>query len=159
VWSLRNAGMWSDSNGVNLLDGGAPFYDTYACADGRFVAVGALEPVFWQHLIERLGIGPDEFPHRDDPACWPALRERLTAIFATRSRDGWAELFAGTDACVTPVLAWGEAIAHPHVAGRGTLTTVDGVVQPAPAPRFSRTPLGSPSSPPTPGADTAQVFA
>jgi alpha-methylacyl-CoA racemase len=159
VWSLRGAGVWSDVAGSNLLDGGCPYYDTYQCADGRYVAVGALEAPFWSRLIDGLGIGAGEFPAREDPACWPALRERLTALFAERDRDAWAEAFAGSDACVTPVLTFGEASAHPHLAARGTLIERDGVVQSAPAPRFSRTPTDLPGAAPRPGAHTDEVIA
>lgn len=137
IWALRGTGQWSDRPGMNLLDGGAPFYDTYVCADGRFVAVGALEPEFFAQLVA--GLGWDDRPAQYDPRGWPALRARLTETFATRTRDEWAAVFEGTDACVTPVLTFAEASAHPHLAHRETLVEVDGVTQAAPAPRFSRT--------------------
>jgi len=130
-FALRGRGMWSDHRGANLLDGGAPFYRCYACADGKFVAVGALEPRFYAALIAGLGIAPDEAPQYDMRG-WPALHARLETVFATRDRDDWAAHFAGTEACVTPVLDWSEAAAHPHNAARGTI--IDGA--PAPAPRF-----------------------
>jgi alpha-methylacyl-CoA racemase len=158
MWALRGIGRWSDEAGTNALDGGSPFYDTYRCSDGRFVAVGALEPAFWHKLIEGLGVAEDEFPRREDPACWPAMRARFTEIFAGRSRDEWASTFDGTDACVTPVLTWAEASSHPHVAARGTVVSLDGVEQAAPAPRFSRTPAGPPTPPPLPGAHTDEVL-
>jgi alpha-methylacyl-CoA racemase len=131
-------GGWIDEREANLLDGGAPFYDTYACADGRHVAVGALEPKFFRALIERLGIADDPAFAGDhlDPAGWPAIRERLTAAFASRPRDAWADVFAGTDCCVAPVLTFAEAAQDPHNVARGTFRLVDGHVQPAPAPRF-----------------------
>ncbi len=147
TWSFRGAGGWSDERGHNLLDGGCPFYDTYTCADGRYVAVGALEPQFWAALLAGLELAEAEFPDRMDPVGWPALRGRLTAIFAARTRDEWARVFAGTDACVTPVLTFAEAPAHPHLAARGTLIELDGVHQAAPAPRFSRTPAARPVPP------------
>jgi alpha-methylacyl-CoA racemase len=158
-WAFRPSGAWLDERGVNLLDGGAPNYDTYECADGRYVAVGALESKFWRAVLTGLGLDPDEIPDRNDPANWPDIRKRLTAVFASKSRDEWAAVFTGTDACVTPVLDWSEASAHPHVAARGTIIELDGVEQAAPAPRFSRTPLPTPKPPPRTGEHTAEVFA
>ncbi|HKT00259.1 MAG TPA: CaiB/BaiF CoA-transferase family protein, partial [Rugosimonospora sp.] len=148
VWSLRGSGLWSDERGANLLDGGAPHYRTYPCADGRYIAVGALESAFYAQLLDGLGLAAAELPDRDDPANWPALRERFTAVFATRTRDQWAETFAGTDACVTPVLRFDEVPGHPHAAARQAHIQLDGVTQPAPAPRFSRTPPAPPAGPP-----------
>jgi len=148
MWSFRGRGMWSDERGVNLLDGGAPFYDTYECADGRYFAVGAIEPQFWAQLLDGLELDPESLPSRDDPARWPELRAVLAETFARRTRDEWAAVFEGTDACATPVLTFAEASDHPHVASRGILTEIDGVTQPMPAPRFSRTPAGTPSAPP-----------
>jgi alpha-methylacyl-CoA racemase len=159
VWALRAQGVWRDEPASNLLDTGAPFYDTYACADGGYVAVGALEPQFYAELLTGLGLAAEALPGQYDPAGWPVLRERFTAAFASRPRDEWADAFAGTDACVTPVLSLAEAPRHPHLAARGTLTEVDGVLQAAPAPRFSRTVPDTPASPPRPGADTDTVLA
>ena len=158
VWSMRAVGAWTDRAGVNLLDGGAPFYDTYRCADGRHVAVGALEPQFYAALLAVLGIDTDGLRPQLDPAGWPLLRSRLSDAFATRSRDEWVAAFAGVDACVTPVLDWGEAAADEHLAQRGTLVEVDGSVQAAPAPRFSRSTPRRPA-PPRPADDTAAVLA
>jgi alpha-methylacyl-CoA racemase len=158
-WSVRGAGAWNDERGVNLLDGGSPYYDTYECSDGGSVAVGALEPQFWAVLLAGLEIDPAEFPDRTDPSTWPALRKRLTAAFAEKTRDEWAAVFAGTDACVTPVLTFGEASSHPHVAARDTVISLDGVEQAAPAPRFSRTPSLTPTPPPLVGEHTAEVLA
>lgn len=156
-WSLRACGWWSDVRGTNLLDSGAPFYDTYACADGRYVAVGALEPQFYAALLDGLGLIDVGLPDRSDPAGWPVLRQRFTDTFASRSRDEWVTVFEGTDACVAPVLSFAEVPMHPHIAARGTIITIDGVPQAAPAPRFSRT---SPT-PPTPNstAQAAEVLA
>ena len=139
---LRAAGRWSDAREANLLDGGPPFYRAYECADGRYIAVGALEPKFSADLLDRLGIAPgDSLRERwYEPAAWPELRRRMAGLFRTRSRDEWCALLVGTDACVAPVLSLGEAPVHPHNAARGTFTEVEGVVQPAPAPRFSATP-------------------
>ena len=136
--ALGARGLWSGSRGANLLDGGAPFYRCYTCADGRYVAVGALEPQFYAALISGLGLTPEAAP-QFDLAGWPGLHARFEAIFATRDRDDWAERFADTDACVTPVLTGAEAARHPHNAARGTFVD-PGVVQAAPAPRFNGTP-------------------
>ncbi|MFY8163708.1 MAG: CaiB/BaiF CoA transferase family protein, partial [Brevundimonas sp.] len=136
--ALGVRGLWSESRGANLLDGGAPFYRCYACADGRFVAVGALEPQFYNALIAGLGLTPAEAPQLD-LAAWPALHARFEAIFATRDRDDWAAHFRDTNACVTPVLTGAEAAHHPHNVARGTFVD-PGVLQAAPAPRFSGTP-------------------
>jgi alpha-methylacyl-CoA racemase len=151
-YAIAAGGGWSEKRGTNLLDGGAPFYDTYECADGEYVAVGALEPQFWAELVAVLGL--HDAPGQWEVAQWPALRERLTAVFRTRTRDEWAAAFEGRPACVTPVLRLGEAAGHPHLAARGTTVQVDGVVQPAPAPRFSRTPAAVPTAPRPVGADT-----
>jgi alpha-methylacyl-CoA racemase len=156
VMSLRGIGVWRDERRSNLLDGAAPFYDTYRCADGGFVAVGALEPQFYAALLDGLGVGAEEFGDQHDPAGWPAMRERFTALFASRSRDEWADHFVGTDACVTPVLSYGEAVGDPHLAARETYVEVDGVAQAAPAPRFSRTPSDVPPPPVAPGSTEVQ---
>lgn len=158
-WSLRACGLWSEARGSNLLDSGAPFYDTYACSDGHYVAVGALEPQFYAALLEGLGLTEADLPGQLDPAGWPVLRQRFTAMFASRSRDEWMAVFEGTDACVAPVLSFAEVPAHPHIAARGTVITLGGVPQAAPAPRFSRTRPDRPTPPPKPGADTAAVLA
>ena len=136
--ALGARGLWSETRGANLLDGGAPFYRCYACKDGRFVAVGALEPQFYAALIAGLGLAPEAAP-QFDLAGWPALHARFETIFATRDRDDWAAHFEGTDACVTPVLTMAEAVRHPHNAVRETFVQ-QGVVQAAPAPRFDGTP-------------------
>ena len=146
IWAMRGQGAWHDERGVNLLDGGAPFYDTYECRDGRFVAVGAIEAPFYQQLLVGLGLDPSTLPPQLDRSGWPILRARFAETFLTGTRDEWAALFAGTDACVTPVLSFEEAAAHPHMAARRSLVDVDGVAQAAPAPRFSRT-VSEPPSP------------
>ena len=150
-WSLLGQGRWTDEPGVNLLDGGAPFYDTYACADGRHVAVGALEPRFYSALLAGLGLAEEQLPGQYDRDGWPQLRERFTERFASRTRDEWAAAFGDTDACVTPVLSLGEVATHPHVRARDTVVEVDGLRQAAPAPRFSRS---ATEVPPTVTADT-----
>jgi alpha-methylacyl-CoA racemase len=142
------AGAWRDERGVNLLDGGAPFYDTYRCADGGWVAVGALEPQFYAALREKLGIADDEaLANYLDPATWPAIRERFTAKFAERSRDEWHELFTDSDCCVAPVLSMREAREDGHNRDRGLFVEVGGMPQPAPAPRFSVTEPDVPQPP------------
>jgi alpha-methylacyl-CoA racemase len=130
TWSLLAAGLWKDERGTNLLDGGAAFYDSYECSDGRFIALGALEPPFFAVLAEKLNLSVSQ----NDPT----LRARLTDLFLTRTRDEWCMLLEGFDACVAPVLSMAEAPAHPHNAARGTFAEIDGLIQPAPAPRFSR---------------------
>jgi alpha-methylacyl-CoA racemase len=155
---LLAAGLWGEERGANLLDGGAPFYAVYETADGRHLAVGALEPRFYAELLRRLGIDED-LPAQLDRDGWPLLRERLAALFRTRTREEWCELLAGTDACVAPVLGLGEAPAHPHNRARGTFVEVGGVTQPAPAPRFSRTPCDPPTPAAGPGEHTDQALA
>jgi alpha-methylacyl-CoA racemase len=147
TWALHGQGHWTDARGTNLLDGGTPYYDTYACADGRYVAVGPLEPGFYAEFLTGLGLDPADLPPRDDPAGHDTLRACLAEAFATRTRDDWVAVFDGTDACVTPVLALGEVADHPHLRARGTVVAPDGVPQAAPAPRFSRTPTTLPGPP------------
>jgi alpha-methylacyl-CoA racemase len=154
---LGAAGVWRDERGVNLLDGGAPFYGVYATSDGGWMAVGALEPQFYDELTARLGIPTDE-ADRTDPSTWPALRRRIADAFATRTRADWTEVFAGSDACVAPVLTMSEATRDEHLTARGTFTERHGVVQPAPAPRFSRTPAELSRRPPAPGEHTDEVL-
>jgi alpha-methylacyl-CoA racemase len=156
--AFRSAGMWSDEPGTNLIDSGAHFYEVYETADGGHVAVGAIEPRFYAELLRLLELDPADFPQWERER-WPQFKQRFAAVFATRSRDEWARLLEHADACATPVLALHEAPAHPHNAARGTFLHLDGGVQPAPAPRFSRTP-GSISRPASdPGADTDDALA
>jgi alpha-methylacyl-CoA racemase len=145
---LLAAGLWTDRRGANLLDGAAPFYAVYETADGRHLAVGALEPRFYAELLVRVGLAADDLPPQLDRAGWPLLRERLAAVFLTRTRDEWCALLEGTDACVAPVLSLLEAPIHPHNRARATFVEVAGRPQPAPAPRFSRTPCPVPRLPP-----------
>ncbi len=159
VHELAAMGLWRAERGANLLDGGAPFYDVYEAADGRYVAVGALEPEFYAELIGRLGLDERYLPAQMDRDRWPELRERLAAVFRTRSRQQWCELFAGSDACVAPVLSPGEAPGHPHNLARGTFARVGELLEPAPAPRFSRTPAAPPSPPPVAGQHSDEVLA
>jgi alpha-methylacyl-CoA racemase len=159
IHGLRAAGGWQDQRGSNLLDSGAPFYDSYQTADGRYVAVGALEPQFYAAFLAGLGLDPAVLPAQYDRAGWPALRATFAARFAERTQAEWAAVFTGSDACVAPVLSLADAPGHPHNAARGTFIDVAGVVQPAPAPRFSRTPADPPAPPPAPGRDTAAILA
>ena len=155
---LRHAGGWRDERGVNLLDSGAPFYEVYETAEGGFVAVGAIEPQFYAALLAGLGLDERDLPAQMDRDRWPETKARFAAIFLTRTRSEWEARFDGTDACVSPVLSPAEAAAHPHQRARGTFVEVAGVVQPAPAPRFSRTPGAVRRPPPAPGADTDEAL-
>jgi alpha-methylacyl-CoA racemase len=158
MYGLRAHGSWDDRREANLLDGGAPFYDTYACADGKFVAVGAIEPQFYARLLELGGADAAALPRQWNRQQWPALKAGFTALFATRTRDDWCRLLEGSDACFAPVLDMAEAPLHPHNAARATFVEVDGVTQPAPAPRFSRTPPATPQ-PAGPADDGAAILA
>jgi alpha-methylacyl-CoA racemase len=141
---MRGAGMWPHPRGENLLDGGAPFYDTYRTADDLFMAVGALEPGFYQALLDGLELSDEDLPGQYDRDGWPVLRDRFTERFGSRTRDDWTSVFAGVDACVAPVLSPAEAPDHPHNRARQAFVEVDGLTQPAPAPRFGRTPPAPP---------------
>jgi len=148
TWGLYGAGLWEDRPGANRIDSGAPYYDTYETADGKWIAIGAIEPQFHALLRDRLGLAGDpDFDARDDPARWPALKAKLSTLFLTRSRDQWCALLEGSDACFAPVLSLAEAPAHPHNQARGTFVEVDGITQPAPAPRYSATPNAAPEAP------------
>lgn len=140
LWSLQAQGLWQDRRGVNMLDSGAHFYDSYETADGKFIAVGAIEPQFYRLLRDAAGMDAPAFDAQFDAAAWPDLKQRVAAIFATRTRDEWCRLLEHSDACVAPVLSMAEAPRHPHNVARGTFATVNGVIQPVPAPRFSSTP-------------------
>jgi alpha-methylacyl-CoA racemase len=154
---LRAEGLWSDVPGTNILDLGSPFYNVYETADGRYVTIGCGEPEFYATLLEKLGLDHDLLHQQSDPASWAAGRARLADVFKTRRFDEWRELLEGTQTCFAPVLTLAEAPAHPHNVKRGTFVAVHGVVQPAPAPRFSRTPPG-PLQPPSAVSDIAEVL-
>ena len=158
IYQLFSMGVWSDDRGANLLDGAAPFYDTYETADGKAVAVGPLEPQFYAQLVAGLGLDLADLPPQLDASSWPAIKERFAAVFRTESRDEWAERFAGTDACVAPVLSLSEAPEHPHNRRRGAFVDVGGSIQPAPAPRFVRSTTSDPAPPVAPGADTIAIL-
>jgi alpha-methylacyl-CoA racemase len=159
VRTLHGHGQWRDKREANIFNGGAPNYRCYACSDGRYVAVGALEPKFWNTLLGILGLDPASTPSPMDPARADELVALLAGIFAGRPRDEWAELFAGTDACVAPVLTLAEAPDHPHNRARQAYLEVAGVPVAAPVPRFSATPATVPGPPPAAGADTERVLA
>jgi alpha-methylacyl-CoA racemase len=154
MYTMLGAGTWRDERRANLLDGGAPFYDTYRCADGGHVAIGALEPQFYAALVAGLGLDRELDGAQFDTESWPEHRAMFARVFATRTRDEWAAHFAGTDACVAPVLGLREAPHHPHMAARETFVTVDGIRQPRVAPRFSRTPGLAPTPVRAAGQDT-----
>ena len=139
-YGFKAGGMWNEGRRTNLLDGGAHFYDTYECADGKYVAIGAIEPAFYALLRERCGLQDERFDAQMDRAQWPELKRQFAEMFRSRTRAEWVRLLEGTDACFAPVLDWHEAPRHPHNAARGTFMELGGVVQPAPAPRFSVTP-------------------
>lgn len=158
MFSFRHTGLWSDTRGVNLLDTGAPYYDVYECSDGRYVAVGSIEPQFYAELLEKLGLDPTVLPGQNDIGRWPELRTVFTEAFAAHDRDHWAQVFSGSDACVTPVLSFAEIQTEAHNTERDAFYTVDGSVFPMPAPRFSRTTPDQPAPPGVPGADTEAVL-
>ncbi len=159
IWGFRGMGFWKDQRGANLLDTGAHFYDSYLCADGRYLAVGAIEPQFYATLRQLTGLAADKtFDTQMDAAQWPVLKEKLAALFVTRTRDDWCTLLEGTDACVAPVLSLAEAPQHPHNVARGTFGQVGGMEQPMPAPRYSATATAAPAPAPAPGADTDAVL-
>ena len=159
IYGAHAIGFWRDERGANLLDGGAPFYRVYATADGRHVAVGAIEPQFYAALVRGLSLDEASLPGQLDRDCWGEVSERFAAIFRTRTRDEWCEVFAGTDACVAPVLSLAEAPNHAHARARRAFVEVDGVAQPAPAPRFSATECGRPAAPVRSGTHTRAVLA
>ena len=152
------AGAWRDARGENEIDSGAPWYDVYETADGRHVAIGAIEARFYATLLDRLGLDPQWLPAQHDRARWPELRAALAAAIRSRSRDEWCSVMEGADACFAPVLGLGEAPAHPHHRARGSFVEIDGVTQPAPAPRFSRTPGMIRRGAPGRGAGGAQAL-
>jgi alpha-methylacyl-CoA racemase len=157
--AFKAMGIWEEERGTNLLDTGAPFYEVYETADGKHVSIGSLEPQFYAELLERLGLEGEDLPHQHDRSRWPELKERFTALFRTRTRDEWCALLEGSDACFAPVLSTSEAIEHPHNKVRGTFVEYEGVVQPAPAPRFDRTPAAIARPPAHAGQHTDEVLA
>lgn len=158
MYGFKAEGTWSNRRGENLLDGGAHFYTTYACRDGRSVAVGAIEPQFYETLLRLCGIDDPEFRRQHDRRAWPLLKQRLAEVFRTRTRDEWCALLEGTDACFAPVLDWDEAPSHPHNRARNTFITLNGITQPAPAPRFSARRAELPTPPALPGEHSEAIL-
>lgn len=161
MWGFRANGLWSDERGTNMLDTGAPYYDTYETADGKYMAIGAIEPQFYAELLKGLGLDGADLPAQNDISRWSELRDAFTTAFAAHDRDHWTQVFAGTDACATPVLSFAEVLTEPHIAERNTFfEDVDdnNNLQPMPAPRFSRSTIGIPTPPRQRGADTETVL-
>jgi alpha-methylacyl-CoA racemase len=158
VWGLLAGGHWTEQRGNNLLDGGAPWYDTYETLDGQYMSIGPIEARFYAQMLDILGLAGADLPRQHDRAGWPRLREAFTAAFLSRTRAQWAEAFASSDGCVVPVLGLAEAAEHPHSVARGSFIEVDGVVQPVPAPRFLGTPSAQPRSAPQRGEHGQQAL-
>jgi alpha-methylacyl-CoA racemase len=157
--AFRAMGIWNDERGTNILDTGAHFYDVYETVDGKYVSIGSIEPQFYAELLRLTGLDGEDLPWQHDRAQWPALKERMAAVFRTKTRDEWCELMEGTDVCFAPVLSIPEAIEHPHNVHRGTFVEVAGIPQPGPAPRFSRTAPEITAPPPHAGQHTDDVLA
>jgi alpha-methylacyl-CoA racemase len=155
---LAHAGLWTDRRGANVLDGGCPWYDSYETQDGKWIAIGPIEPRFYATFLQQLGLDANTLPGQWDVARWAELREAFAARFRQHTRGEWEARLAGCDACVAPVLSFGEAADHPHARARETYLTIDGIAQPAPAPRFSRTPGQVRHGPPRPGEHTVEVL-
>lgn len=151
-------GHWRDERGQNMLDGAAHFYGTYRCADGKWIALGSIEPQFYALLIEKSGLSDVDQTQQRDPASWPSMRQKFERIFATRTRQEWCDVMEGTDVCFAPVLSMTEAPLHPHNVARGTFCEVEGVLQPSVAPRFSQTPTSAIRAPAATGADTVDIM-
>jgi alpha-methylacyl-CoA racemase len=158
IWGFRAEGRWKDERGTNILDTGAHFYDTYETLDGKYISIGAIEAKFYGELRERLGMTDPEFDAQHDPDAWPRLRGKLAEIVRTRSRDEWDQALAGTDVCFAPVLSMSEAPLHEHNRHRSAFVEIDGVTQPAPAPRYTVTPTSRPRAPERPGNSTDGIL-
>ncbi|MFZ2511307.1 MAG: CaiB/BaiF CoA-transferase family protein [Gordonia sp. (in: high G+C Gram-positive bacteria)] len=158
MWSFRGTGLWQDKRGANLLDTGAPFYEVYETSDGKWLSVGAIEPQFYAQLLDGLGLDPEALPHQLDMPRWDELKEVFATVIKTKTRDEWAEIFDGTDACVAPILDFTEAPNDPHLADRGTLVEVDGVMQAQVAPRFARSSTLTPEAPARTATDPAGLW-
>ena len=159
IHGLRSMGLWSDERGTNLLDSGAHFYDAYECSDGEYVAIGAIEPKFYTKLLELLGLDATELPGQMDHDQWPSMKTRIAQVIKTKTRAEWSQIMEGSEACFAPVLSMAEAPQHPHNKHRQTFVEIEGAIQPAPAPRFSRTPGAVASPPPDPGQHTDEALA
>lgn len=159
TWSFKAMGMWTSERGTNMLDTGAHFYDTYETSDAKYVSIGSIEPQFYAELLRLTGLEGEDLPSQHDKSQWPALKERFAAVFRTKTRDEWCALMEHSDVCFAPVLTMDEAPHHPHIAERGTFTEVAGITQPAPAPRFSRTPGSIERPPPHAGQHSDEILA
>jgi alpha-methylacyl-CoA racemase len=159
IYGMHGSGSWSLDRGTNILDTGAHFYGTYECSDGKWISIGSIEAKFHQELLEKLGLDPSDIPDRMDRARWVEHKKRLTGLFLSKSRDEWCAIMEGSDVCFAPVLSMAEAPEHPHNKARGTFVEIDGVVQPGPAPRFSRTPGQVQSPPADPGQHSDEILA
>jgi alpha-methylacyl-CoA racemase len=158
-YGMTASGMWRQGRRANMLDGGAQFYDVYQCKDDKWIALGSIEPQFYALLLEKTGINDPQFKAQMSRDDWPELKRKLATVIRTRTRDDWEEIMGGSDVCFAPVLGIDEAPSHPHNAARQTFVTVEGVVQPAPAPRFSASPSGTPAPPPAIGAHNHEALA
>ena len=158
IYGMHGAGIWTNERGTNVLDTGAHYYDVYETGDGKHISVGSIEAKFYEELLERSGLKNEELPRQNDRPSWPRMKERLKALFLTKTRDEWCKIMEGTDICFAPVLSMDEAPQHPHNQLRGTFVVQDGVTQPAPAPRFSRTPSAIQRPPAVPGEHTAEAL-
>ena len=158
IFGLRAAGRWTDERGDNILDTGAHYYNVYETSDGKYIGIGSIEPKFYAELLRLTGLEGQELPRQNDKTAWPDFKDRLTAIFKTKTRDEWDQILEGSDVCYAPVLSMEEAPDHPHNKERGTFVELDGVPQPAPAPRFSRTPSAIQRPPANPGEHTEEAL-
>ena len=159
TWGQWHSGVLTPERGTNVLDSGAPHYNAYETADGKYISIGSIEEDFYAEMLERTGLQDPDLPDREDRANWPVLKERFAAVFKTKTRDEWCQIMEGSDACFAPVLTLEEAAQHPHNKVRNTFVEVDGRTQPAPAPRFSRTPADVPSPAGRLGQNTEEVLA
>jgi alpha-methylacyl-CoA racemase len=159
IWGMRAMGVWQLERGTNLLDTGSHFYDAYECADGKHISIGSIEPQFYAELLEKSGLADEDLPAQMSRADWPAMKERVTALFKTKTRDQWCQIMEHTDICFAPVLDPDEAPQHPHNVARGTFVDVAGVTQPGPAPRFDRTPTEVPGPAAHAGQHTDELLA
>ncbi|MEH6476071.1 MAG: CoA transferase, partial [Sneathiella sp.] len=158
-FGLTAAGRWSEERGTNILDSGAHFYEVYETSDGKYVSIGSIETKFYKELLKLTGLEGEDLPHQMDEAGWPVIKARLTEIFKGKTRDEWCDIMEGTDVCFAPVLSLLEAAEHPHNKARETFVEIDGVLQPAPAPKFSRTKSEIQHPPCAPGQHTDEVLA
>jgi len=158
IYGMHASGMWSEQRGENILDTGAHFYDVYETKDGQYVSIGSIEAKFYAELLKRAGLEGQEMPRQMDRKAWPDLKEKFAALFKAKTRDEWCKIMEGSDICFAPVLSMAEAPSHPHNQHRGTFVEVEGVVQPGPAPRFSRTPSKIQRPPSKPGEHTEEAL-